>query len=548
MKQKVRVYGIIALSLFKSNYKRQKRLIGAMVSVLLALWVGVLFLHNISFLLQLDVGEEERFYIEAQEDIYFINQAETENDLIYPYYQNDGYFFETHLFDYKINLSFHQFFNYNGPLFSSFSSNQIQLGGNRLLFQEISQVVEKEFHSPEELNDYLNIMPLPLHLYLHESHEILWIVGFLWLEEEMIVIPPYRNWSQTLLQQAGCQVVLDQRLARAPFIKKNYSIQKDNSFKAQLKADQLLLCQEQHCIIQQASAFLFHPRQVEALQQGYVYTPLSPYVSGVVYQQQAFVCQNMLFNQQTLDVVFQLDSNLNNEYDIAISFDLASYLGLRLKDFLTIQGRGNQKTYRVVEIKDETGFIMYKDSSWTVSDCLYLSAADPQEFLANHVFLLDSTLSAQQSLLGKPIQSSQALVKQEIRQVLFYMRLGILAFVGLSALLSFGFLILLLLFDTKELQQQFQLLSIYGYQPRRVVFILILTRLLSYAIALFFTTGVGVIFAQVGRFFGTTSPVFNLLLKIIPITDMVWIAIGMGIALIFVTFFIFKSQKRPKKV
>ena len=546
MRSPFSVYISILMALFKDHLGRQKRKISAIIGLLFACWIGGLFWVQLPDILSLPPTQDSIYFLEAGDPLYFQQDFPFTSPDLSTYYHNHGYEFEVRLFDYRMHIAFETFFNYSKPLQTVRGQQQIVLEGDQVVFADVSQLLEKEFSTPLELDAYLLTLPLPLHVWLNQHHHVFWIVGFQSIEEGIKIIPPYAGWSEEIILLSQGNITQDYRLQVGNYIEKSVYLPKSELATTTLTKQQLALCQHQHCFIQQANVDLFSPTIIDEIKTSYIYTPLNPFISGIYYENARFYVQHLAWNQQEIKVEFQLDNTLVSKEDIGISQGLASYLGVELKSWVLLSGNEQERWYRVAKIVPEDTLICYQSSRWTVEDLAYLAGADPQEYRSSTIYLFFDDKNIPTDIAGYLVRYSHANVEQEIAKSIDTLRIGLLIFVILSVLIQFGFVYLLFLFEIKEQQGYYQLFRLYGYSEERQGILVALTNGISYLIA-WGIVGVLISFLTLlFRYLSADHSSFLLFSRSLSFTFYLGLFVFHAITLFLITFLTFLTTNRQK--
>lgn len=537
---KVKTKLLISFSLFRNNKKHKKRMITIYFSILFSLFLGNIIIYNLPQTLSMALMQGELDYIEAVEDVYFLDAYSEANEDVYPFYQNYGYEFSVNLFDYKINLTFEDFFD-NPFVEVNISERYIKLAGKQALFEEISYILEKEFVSFEKLDEYLNIISLPMRIFIDGIEQVFFINGFKKGNKEIAIIPPFKDWGEYVFKEAGCLMVSDPYFASDKYIKKTYVIEKEKTKGLPLNLKQLLICQKEICIIQEAESNLFHPQQRLMLEGEYVFIPINPFVSGLSYDGEAFYLKNIKINNKDLVIEFEINNSFTTK-EIGISSSLAKELSLGLGDKITLSGTKQEKEYKIAQIINKEELKIYQSSNWIVVEGMDISITNPNEYLANTIYLLDAK---EKTILGKPLKNTHTIIKKEILKLTKYIKIGIVSFIFISLSLNVIYLFLLNLLDLKEQEIKLKLLQNLGYSNKEIKGYIYKARIygLLYAFPMAFlaTIALKVVFERI-----IDNKIINSITKIIPFMNIFLSFLMILILTILISSITFKNEKVKK--
>jgi hypothetical protein len=182
---------------------------------------------------------------------------------------------------------------------------------------------------------------------------------------------------------------------------------------------------------------------------------------------------------------FQLDESFAGKDEIGLSSSLAETLGVKLKDYLLLEGTQGSKEYRITKIIESETWIVYQSSLWTSQVGDELSSCHSSEFRTNrlYVFPKEDTAVQETALLGTFLQSEQQLRKHTMNQVLSSVQKGMIIFLLASNGLGLLSYLVLFLLDNKAHLAQHTHLAILGYSQREIHFFLILYSFYQYGVS-----------------------------------------------------------------
>ncbi len=484
---------------YSSNRVFHKRYYKIIISALGSIFFCFILLDNFSALLYSTIHQDNQpssVYLSSDPHLYFENTLLSHPD-IYHQYTNHGYDFKVMIFDYTIQLSFDQFFNYNQQYITTLFDHEIILVGNYDLYYALCGLVEKSFLHYTDLNDYLSTLPLPVHLTINQQTVSFLLRGFTLDENTTIAI--LKNgwqWSERILKKAQCFLTTDIRMVRGKAIEYRSFIKKSNVDESKWDSTNFFICQEEVCMVQKASSPLFNASTLTGLEDPYIYLPLNPNLGGVYLEEGQFYLRNIQLQGIDFHLQFQLlESSIENS-EIALSSALANYLGLQLKEGVTLSCRDNKRQYRIAKIIPSDQYIVYQNADWTYEECRLLNKASVNEFLTNQIALI-TPKNYQQLQEQYPLYTiidEQEEWKKSSNFFTMYLKSGLQWIVTLVLVLSGIALFYSGLSDYRQQKKKYNLLRGYGYYDYEIILVVSMNQLFLGVISMLFSILFAVLF------------------------------------------------------